>query len=123
MKNLVLIVDDKVGLMADISYILGKAKINIEGLHAATIGTKSVLTITVKDEKKARTVLEANGYKIMSDEFLVAKLPDQPGDVPRTFADVHKAEQLLGYHPQTAIREGVAKYVDWYRRTVLAGRT
>ena len=43
-------------------------------------------------------------------------LPDQPGDVPQTYADVSKAEKLLGYRPRTAIREGVAKYVEWYRR-------
>ena len=44
----------------------------------------------------------------------VCQKPDQPGDVPQTFADVHKAEKLLGYHPQTVIREGIAKYVAWY---------
>ncbi len=42
-------------------------------------------------------------------------LPDQPGDVPRTFADVTKAEKLLGYHPTTPIREGIPRYVAWRR--------
>jgi UDP-glucuronate 4-epimerase len=42
-------------------------------------------------------------------------LPDQAGDVPRTYADVAKAGRLLGYAPRTAIREGVARYVEWYR--------
>jgi UDP-glucuronate 4-epimerase len=46
----------------------------------------------------------------------IRKLPDQPGDVPRTYADVSKAESLLGYHPQTAIREGITKYVAWQRQ-------
>ncbi len=42
-------------------------------------------------------------------------LPDQPGDVPRTFADVSKAHKLLGYEPQTPIAEGIRKYVDWVK--------
>ena len=42
-------------------------------------------------------------------------LPDQAGDVPRTFADVAKAGRLLGYAPLTAIAQGVARYVEWYR--------
>jgi UDP-glucuronate 4-epimerase len=46
-------------------------------------------------------------------EAEIRKLPDQPGDVPRTYADVSKAESLLGYRPQTAIREGITKYVAW----------
>lgn len=44
-------------------------------------------------------------------------LPEQPGDVPRTFADITKARRLLGFHPATPIREGLAKYIDWVRET------
>lgn len=42
-------------------------------------------------------------------------LPEQPGDVPITFADVAKAGRLLGYAPKVPIREGLARYVAWYR--------
>lgn len=41
--------------------------------------------------------------------------PDQPGDVPRTFADVAKAKRLLGYNPSTGPREGIRKYIQWVR--------
>ena len=42
-------------------------------------------------------------------------LPLQPGDVPRTFADVSRAKRLLGWEPTTSIEEGVPRFVDWYR--------
>ena len=42
---------------------------------------------------------------------------DQPGDVPRTFADVTKAHQLLNYAPQTPIAAGIKKYVEWFKAT------
>ncbi len=42
-------------------------------------------------------------------------LPDQAGDVPRTYADVDKARRLLGYEPQTPLVEGIRKYVEWSR--------
>ncbi|MDX1631786.1 MAG: GDP-mannose 4,6-dehydratase [Thermoanaerobaculia bacterium] len=42
-------------------------------------------------------------------------LPDQPGDVPITYADVSKAGRLLGYAPSVPIREGLGRFVDWYR--------
>ena len=45
----------------------------------------------------------------------VEMLPEQPGDVPITFADVSKAERLLGYSPKVSIREGLKRYVAWYR--------
>lgn len=40
-------------------------------------------------------------------------LPDQPGDVPCTRADISKAEQLLGYHPRTSFRTGLESFVQW----------
>ncbi len=43
-------------------------------------------------------------------------LPPQPGDVPITYADVAKAERLLGYSPKVPIREGLRRFVAWYRR-------
>ncbi len=48
----------------------------------------------------------------------IVRLPPQPGDVPRTYADVSKARRLLGYDPQTPFVEGMARFVDWYRREV-----
>lgn len=42
---------------------------------------------------------------------------EQAGDVPRTFADVRKARDLLGYAPQTPIGAGVRKYVEWFRQS------
>ena len=39
----------------------------------------------------------------------------QPGDVERTFADVSKAERLLGYRPHTPFEVGVAREVQWLR--------
>jgi UDP-glucuronate 4-epimerase len=42
-------------------------------------------------------------------------LPMQTGDVPATWADCMLLQRLTGYRPQTPIREGVARFVRWYR--------
>ena len=42
-------------------------------------------------------------------------LPMQPGDVPATWADATLIEALTGALPRTDIRDGVARFVDWYR--------
>jgi len=41
--------------------------------------------------------------------------PNQPGDVPLTFADVTKARTLLGYEPQVKIEEGVRRFAQWFQ--------
>lgn len=42
-------------------------------------------------------------------------LPLQPGDVPDTFADVSDLENDFGYKPSTPLKEGVYKFVEWYK--------
>jgi len=42
-------------------------------------------------------------------------LPLQPGDVPATFADAADLEQATGFTPRTPIREGIRKFIEWYR--------
>jgi len=44
------------------------------------------------------------------------QLPEQPGDVPITWADISKAKRFLGYEPQTPIEKGLERFVEWYRR-------
>ncbi len=50
----------------------------------------------------------------LGQKAVIDRQPPQPGDVPRTFADVSKAHRLLGYDPQTPIEEGIRRFVEWF---------
>jgi UDP-glucuronate 4-epimerase len=45
----------------------------------------------------------------------VIEKPMQPGDVNRTYADISRATEILGYQPQTEFQQGVNEFVAWYR--------
>jgi len=45
----------------------------------------------------------------------IERFPEQPGDVPQTWASVDKANALLGYSPKTPYREGVRRFAAWLR--------
>lgn len=53
--------------------------------------------------------------EVLGVEAQLERLPDQPGDVPITYADITKAGRELGYHPATAIGEGLRLMADWVR--------
>jgi len=55
--------------------------------------------------------------KTVGKPALLQNLPDQPGDVPATYADITKARSLLGWGPATAPSEGIPKQYEWWRRT------
>jgi UDP-glucuronate 4-epimerase len=52
--------------------------------------------------------------KVTGKKAIIDQQPDQPGDVPKTYADITKAKELLGYNPQTQIHEGLKKFYDWF---------
>jgi nucleoside-diphosphate-sugar epimerase len=58
-------------------------------------------------------------YRLMNKPPQIQYLPMQPGDVDRTYADVSRAAQLLGYQPKVSLEEGLSRFVDWYKTTYL----
>ena len=44
---------------------------------------------------------------------VLQRLPEQPGDVPQTWASIEKARRLLHYQPTTSYDEGVRKFAKW----------
>src|SRR5438128_3469101 len=44
----------------------------------------------------------------------INQLPEQPGDMPLTCADISKARKLLDYRPTTRLSEGLPRFIDWF---------
>jgi UDP-glucuronate 4-epimerase len=52
--------------------------------------------------------------KALGKKAQINQLPEQPGDMPVTSADISKARKLLGYNPTTPLSVGLPKFVDWF---------
>ncbi len=55
--------------------------------------------------------------KAIGKKANIKYLPDQPGDVTITYADISKAKQELDYNPQISIEEGIQEFVEWYMKS------
>lgn len=53
--------------------------------------------------------------KITGKSMKINQMGMQPGDVDQTYADISKAQKLLGYDPQTSFEDGLSKFVEWYK--------
>jgi UDP-glucuronate 4-epimerase len=60
--------------------------------------------------------LIASIEQVVGRKAILDRQPDQPGDVPVTFADIAKAERLLGYRPATALQAGLEIMAGWLRQ-------
>lgn len=56
------------------------------------------------------TIEEAAGRKAIRKY-----LPDQPGDVPITYADITLARRELGFDPKVDLKTGIERFVQWYK--------
>lgn len=89
----------------------------VQGIHAAIQYDKSDFEI----------INLGNNYSISLNELIQAleetigkkaiieQLPEQAGDVPKTFADISKAKKILNYQPQTSLHNGLKKFYQWFK--------
>ncbi|MBV8820773.1 MAG: GDP-mannose 4,6-dehydratase [Acidobacteriaceae bacterium] len=54
--------------------------------------------------------------KTLCKEAETRLYPEQPGDVPLTYADISKARKLLGYSPRVSFSEGIRQFVEWFQQ-------
>jgi UDP-glucuronate 4-epimerase len=47
----------------------------------------------------------------------INRLPEQPGDMPLTCADISKGRKLLGYNPATRFSDGLPRFIEWFLRS------
>ena len=68
---------------------------------------------------ESRTITVSRLIELLEDAIgkkaIIDRQPDQPGDMPRTHADITRARELLGYNPTTQIESGITKFVEWLK--------
>ena len=52
----------------------------------------------------------------LGKKAIIDRHPQQPGDVPLTYADITKSRKHLGYDPKVGFEEGIRLFVDWFRK-------
>jgi UDP-glucuronate 4-epimerase len=60
---------------------------------------------------------------VLEKKAKVNQLPEQPGDMPLTCANISKARNLLGYKPTTRLSEGLPNFIDWFLHNQRTTRT
>ena len=99
MKQLTIVAEDKVGLLSDVTFILGKAKVNIDSLQVEVEGNTAIISLMLKDEKRARELLEKNGYKALESEIMLVHLKDEPAQTAAMTALLSKEKiSILSAH-------------------------
>ena len=92
MKEIVIVTQNRAGLVADISDALAAKGINIETLDAEDVHDLAVVALTVDRYDEALGALRDAGFDAVTEDALVIRLPDEPGalaKVARRFKDAN----------------------------------
>ena len=89
----------------------------IQGIEAAINYDRSDFEIINLGNHQTVTLAELIQAieKICGKQAIIDRLPEQPGDVPQTYADISKAQKLLNYYPATDLETGLNRFYDWYK--------
>jgi UDP-glucuronate 4-epimerase len=90
-----------------------------QGMHACLDYEGPLCDVFNLGESQTTTLndLIATIEQHVGRKAVINRMPEQPGDVPLTYANIDKARRLLGYDPQTKIAEGIPKFVEWFHAT------
>ena len=81
MKQIIILTDDRPGAIAEICESLAAENINIESMDAETNLNKGVIIITVDKYDEALQVLRNGSFKAVSEESILIRLDDKPGEL------------------------------------------
>lgn len=94
----------------------------LDGVVAALDRTARVQDFEIINLGESRTTSLRRLIDLIGEslgvEPRVEQLPMQPGDVRRTYADVSRARELLGYRPRTPVEDGIPRFVEWAIRSL-----
>ena len=79
MNRIIVMARNEVGVIADISKTLANEGINIETISAEALDEKGIVTLTTDAYDDALRALTDAGFKTVSDDSLLLRLPDEPG--------------------------------------------
>lgn len=84
LEEIILTVEDRPGVLAEVGEILGGSGVNIETLSASTFGGRGVIHLVVDDGEDAGEVLASKGFTVeASRPVLTTTLDDRPGELGR----------------------------------------
>lgn len=92
LEEVLLIVDDEPGKLAEIGELLGREQVNIESLTATTHDGLGFIHLVADDTEDAAEILRSNGYKVESTRPVISTtLDDRPGELGRYCRKLAKA--------------------------------
>jgi histidine decarboxylase len=79
LQRITVVVQNRPGLLAEITEMLAAKGLSISSIVADSVGTQGILHLEVEQADEALAVLTSAGYNAVSEDVLLARIEDRPG--------------------------------------------
>ena len=110
MKQLSVLTKDKVGLLAQITDILGSNGINVASIAAEKMGENALIRLVTDNNVLAKEKLEAADFNVMESDVLIVRLQDRPGELAKLASRIAEANINVENIMLLSKQEGKAIY-------------
>jgi len=92
MKQLSILVKDRIGLLAEIAEILGSHNINVSSIAAEKLDDKALIRLVTDNNTLAKQKLEEEKFNVIESDVLIARLNDRPGELAKLAGRLSEAK-------------------------------
>jgi hypothetical protein len=92
MKQLSILVKDRIGLLAEIAEILGSHNINVSSIAAEKLDDKALIRLVTDNNTLAKQKLEEEKFNVIESDVLIARLNDRPGELAKLASRLSEAK-------------------------------
>lgn len=96
-KQISVFLENKVGRLAEVTKILGKANINMSALVVSDTAEFGILRLIADDTSKAYNVLKENGFTVSLTDVVVVEVLDKPGSLHGILDILEKSQIAIEY--------------------------
>ncbi|MEM3030377.1 MAG: ACT domain-containing protein [Candidatus Micrarchaeia archaeon] len=83
MRQITVLVENRVGALADVTEALGASGVNIKSISAQGSGNEGVIRLITEDERTAVNALEKAGFRVSVGDVMTIKLRHRPGELAK----------------------------------------
>lgn len=92
MKQLSILVKDRIGLLAEIAEVLGANNVNVSSIAAEKLDDKALIRLVTDNNIIAKQKLEEAKFNVIESDVLIARLNDRPGELAKLASRLAEAK-------------------------------
>ena len=102
----------------DFTYVANVVKANLLCIEKENLSLNAVMNIACGGTISVNQIYKSIAAQLGKTDTKPVYLPERPGEIKNSYADISLAEKILGYEPVVSTEDGLIQTVNWFKKEV-----